>query len=675
MLTVVMVFILAGKAEGQPVITCSNTSCYIDGGGDDGSITINITTGTTGNYRYVIDNGSPIYFPDATGFTGDLSHKFTGLGNGTYQISVIDNSLAPGPYTVPCGPIIITQPTQFTGIDILGWSCAPSPNCNGRLSINILGGSPDYNVQITGNGLNINENISGNSYTLESDLLCAGLTPTISVIDRCAVSQTRSDYIINLDDTDPICTTPPPTKVSINNFNIASILPTPEAIQFYSDNTNTYISNFTVPPPPNTEITSENIIITGSRNYSDLELQVFVSQSTGTWQTNDYLEVEISKDGGATFDPVFIDYCEWTGINETSNPVNPCTVTATALIPTNPWINLGNPLLSNDIIIRFNSLKQDAGTYTVQGINVRGYNTRSLITTTGPSVCNDNIDPNPQITFVDGNIIWRCNTSGNFEFSFLRNWRITDDCGNYTEYPQLISVSSDNNPYPRVQTQTPAFTIDFCKNEDVIIVPPSLQEPPDNCSSLGGITFEWKIYDVDNNELNSWTNITTNTYDFPVASTDPQTFTVGWRITDEAGFSTIIGPEGTPSSQIVTLNPIIAITLERHSTAVDPDGTGPYDICSGNEATFLVRAFGGNGDFNITPLLPAGSNLSWSSGDDTGTLVTSGLTTTPVSTTIRLQYQDTDGCPSTPGTIDFLSGDGIFTVHPNITTNQLIRVP
>jgi hypothetical protein len=679
MLTMVMVFMLAGKADGQELeINCIDVSCYNDGT-DDGSVRVEVTSVHIGVFNYRINTD-----PERTsGYISNKDYTFDDLPTGINYTVTVDYQ---NPTTLTkTYNISITQPPQFTGIDVIGWSCASSPDCNGYLRVTMNGGIPDYRVQISG-AVNDDQLISSNQYLLESNSLCAG-TYDITVTDHCGVPQVREDFLINLDDGDPVCTTGP-EKEDINNFDISSSSPT-----YYNVYTNSTPYQFTfngVPPATKQE---QLITITNSKNYSDLQLQISVSQTTGSWLGADYISVDISKDGGFNWEPqsVFIDYCDWSGIDETSTPpAGPCNVSATVLTPS-AWFDIGNPSLSNDIIIRINTLKETAGTYTVQGINVQGYDIRNLIISDGPvaGTCTDVIDPSPDLTHTDGNIIWYCNESGNFEFKFTRTWRITDDCGNSTEYPQLISVSSASDPYPQVQSQAAAKTIDFCKNLGVVIDQPTLAATPDNCSPLSEITFEWKIYDYENNELNSWTNIaTTNTFDFPAASTDAQTFTVGWRITDEAGFSTIIGPAGVPgvmitSTQIITLNPLIILTLERHSTAVDPDGTGPYDICSGKEATFLVRAFGGNGDFNITPLLPAGSNLSWSSGDDTGALVTSGLTTTPASTTIRLQYQDTDGCPSTPGTIDFLSGiyvsettgEVIFIVHPNITTNQLIRVP
>uniref|UniRef100_UPI00260274C6 SprB repeat-containing protein n=1 Tax=uncultured Lacinutrix sp. TaxID=574032 RepID=UPI00260274C6 len=77
----------------------TNVSCN---GDSDGSITVNVTSGTGGPYMYQLDAGTP-----------QASNVFTGLAANTYTVTVIDSNAC----TYTSAPIIITEPTPLTATD------------------------------------------------------------------------------------------------------------------------------------------------------------------------------------------------------------------------------------------------------------------------------------------------------------------------------------------------------------------------------------------------------------------------------------------------------------------------------------------------------------------------------------------------------------------------------
>ncbi len=651
----ILCFLLISKSSfGQELtVTCTitkNVTCSTD---TDGEISVSISGGD-GNYQYSINSSA--YTTTPSTFT------ITGLGAGEKIISVQQT-----PYTDIDGTCTITLAPKITlSTSGQNWSCwnttSSSDNCNGNLTIGISGGQSPYSISITGpNGYTNNPtNINTGSYTFEN--LCSG-DYNFTVSDGCTPTATTTEsvsYTIYLDNAAPTGCVFPDDYYGILDISSSpeDLILTPYFVQYTSDG----------------GTTDDKIFNVNANYYTSIQIEMQITQYNENWTIPEYIEIQKKYKGSPTWHTVHTDNCNLEeGLSVDGSCIaNISGTTHTKVIP------LGNDAMNIESIrIRCVSLtagnNYNIGQFRITGNKINGLEPN---TTGNISEC---IDPSAsEITYIDGPITFYCNddVTDNFEFSFNRRWK--DGCGYIADGYQKITVGQK----PYIPSLPDNATVPFCNNLGFLITPPTLLDPPDNCTSLINIKREWRIYDKDDKPLNEmdWTNYNgPTTYNLPAATNSSQTFTVGWRITDQAGFSTIIGPEGEfpyKTGQTLTLNPYITITLSKHSTYSDLDGTPPYDICSGNTAGFLISAEGGNDDYTITVTSPPGT-LDWNTtDDDTGLFVTSGLiTTTPSSTSIKVQYQDTDGCPTTPAEITFNSGGGVYVVHPNITTGTITRTP
>ncbi len=637
LLVIFVIMLMPGIVKGQIIANWTDVSCYNTATENDGAIKVNVTSPASGNFSYSI-NTVPVTGPI---LTTETSYTFINLPPGTYTVTVTENASTPNSVTIE--DIDIAQPTQFTGIDVFGWYCNPSSGCKSSLSITMNGGSPDYTIEITG-AVTHTQTTSNNTYSLDPNSVCSG-TYNISVKDRCITVPFTQSITLNLDDVVPTCTTEP-SKIDITNFTH------PVEQTTFFPTAPPYNHTFTFDAAPNVPI-QETITISGSKNYANLELQIYATQSPGQWETGDYLMVEVSKNGGTNYTTLLKDYCAWSATHEETEPSSQCDVPSPTSIENATWIELGNAESTNDIIIRLTAFKTDGGTYKIDQLNIRGYNIRGNITSTGPSICNDvilgrefPIVPVP----IDGPITWQCSDLTNEEFSFTRTWSVTDICNNVTTYPQLISVSSSPTPYPNITFQPLSNTYDFCQSKNKIISHPEILSFSDNCiTDPAEFTYEWKMYDYNNNDLTTdgW-HLNGSTYSFTPEDLD-RIYTVAWRITDKAGFTTIIDQYSSTHKITIRANITAKITADLD------------DVCQNDGVTFNIQASGGSGTYDTYTFTP--NTGIWDRNNYTISWGSSGPTV------LTFTITDSEGCKSV-----VLESDN-FTVHPKITTGTITRTP
>ncbi|EFS97622.1 conserved repeat protein [Capnocytophaga ochracea F0287] len=105
--------------------TLSATDCYE--GGNTGEVTVKINGGN-GGYKVKLNNGTPVIL--ATGVT---AHTFTGLTQGSYNVTVTDQ------YGCSATKNIIIRPTLNTSVKVTNESCMP-----GKIEVTATGGDGNY---------------------------------------------------------------------------------------------------------------------------------------------------------------------------------------------------------------------------------------------------------------------------------------------------------------------------------------------------------------------------------------------------------------------------------------------------------------------------------------------------------------------------------------------------
>lgn len=647
-LTVMMVFMLAGKAEGQPVITCSNTTCYIDGT-DDGSINIVVTSPAAGTFRYIINNGTPQYYPDALTYTSDLSHPFSNLPAGSYTCTVEQE----GNGSTPPTTIVISQPSAALSWNSDGqdWTCFGATPCTGKIP-SLTGGTPHYTYVVQQGGTPVNPSLH--------DELCAG-TYTLSGTDANGCFLDYGNFTVESDNEAPTnCQYPDDWIRTSDQFNtlISSTPPTPSTVPFIRalDGVGMgydYVNN-TEPTADQNPSVRFGI---NADNYTNIEFRVTATPSGGIWSTNDYLRIYICYD---TINPTWIvaaildDNCEWN--------TSDCDGTITPGNEQTAWMPLA---VDNQrkFWIRIDCSTDDpAKSYNDISIEFQGYNIQEFLNPlTGlPWSCDDNtVDYHPTN---DVHITWRCFDPP--EFSYKRVWAPSDVCGHIVATPVTQYIRVGNKP---TITGTPLtnLTFDFCHNLDVDITAPTATDAYD-CDNEP--TISWRIFDNESTP-NSLANGTGNIvdYDFTDRNLAGDNYVIWWKATDDAGIVS------DSVSQNVIFTPEITVTITPNDA----------DFCSNDEATFTIGASGGTGVFNVleSNVTPSATTWSgWSTGTNSVTYSTILLTNAAPNITVTIVDSDsptvTGGCPPVTGNpVTFPSATPEYTVHPNITTNQLIRVP
>lgn len=549
----------------------------------------------------------------SSALTSDLSYTFSNLSASLlYTITLSDNGVDAG----NCS-ITLTDPGELS-IDVTpvkGWTCGAT-NCVGELTLNFSEGA---NRTITVTELSISSNTS----PLSLSALCPGTyTFTLTDGNGCTPSSVGSSYTIEVDNAGPSCTNSPVAELvdAVTYLSSIPVIDTVSDISFVSTGGQRYI------------YPAYAVFNSSSRN--NLEVQLLATPTGNTWGLNDSIKVEVSYDNGTTWGTPVIE-------------------SANGGTPSNLWIPLNNN--QQDIQIRVICVSSSLSDYyTVDHLYVRGTNPSKTIVTSGPSGCSDNFATTLTTTFSDGPVTWYCTTAGSPEFKFNRTWSVFDGC-KYTDYNQLIAVGE----YPTFTGPAQTYTYDFCHPNQTITCPTFT----DGCDPAPIVSYVI-IDDITTAQFNAGTG-SPFTYSFPVPTQNDTVYTVRWTVTDQAGFSR-------------SIDETVNILRPMHISLVP--FSGDEDFCTGEEVQFTVSVVGGTGAYAEPTFTPA-SSVVWSSlnGNISGTYTTKGLLwDSGAGTNITVVYTDTDnggvigGCTTTT---TFINGTDGFTVHPNITTNAITRMP
>jgi hypothetical protein len=597
--------LLGVQALGASCAVSSAITCN----GGTGAIT---ATASGGSYKYqyrLSDGVNPdIYYPDASSYTSDVSHTFSGLTQNLYTIYVLDDDGDESSCAVTLSePDLLAVSVGGSSQD---WSCASSPGCNGALNLIITGGTAPY--AITGTAANV----PGNSFTstnASNGSLCAD-SYTINVKDANVATCPTSDI-----------TLPVPFEVSLDNAAPTGCnVPANEFLSLADYNT--LVSTINLPVQshifPSGNNLNQTFTFSGSSHLIDRTLNLTILREGSGWDVADVITVDTSYNGGTNYTQAF----SVTG--------------GTDVIPTT--LTLNNSAV--DVLVRVTVTTGIGRNFNVTDIHVSG---------DGVPVdllfgCTDN--PGQTITqSYSATINWLCAN----EFVVTRSWSVADGCNNSGSYAQTIAVGE----YPTFTGTAQTYTYDFCHPNQTITCPTFT----DGCDPAPTVSYVI-IDDVTTAQFNAGTG-SPFTYSFPVPTQNDTVYTVRWTVTDQAGFSTsIIEKVNIRRPMQITLTPV----------------AGDDDFCTGEEVNFNVSVVGGTGAYAQPTFTPAPISWNSSDGNVSGLYTTNGLIwNSGAGTPIVINYTDTDylgvtgGC-STPAT--FNNGSG-FTVHPNITTNGISRMP
>jgi len=609
----------------------ANVSCI---GLNNGSITVTGACGRDNNYHYAW-TGSP------SGFTATTA-TVSNLEPGTYNVVVTnDNS-----ETVSLGPYTITEPAagvSFSLSTVKNWTCADP--CSGSITVTASGGTQPYRYFLNGT--------EGTQLFTELCGAIGGTTYTVRVEDAngCTATPETRDTIIRRDITPPNCTTnfPPPNRL-IETLSF----PATAEIDTFDFGFAGYTCLGGAQPHPYDLDTVDYPI--DASNFNGLQLKISISQTdVDTWDgTSDFLKVRISYNGGANWTDLLTDYCNWNAsITNEAAPGGTCAGTIAAL-PT-ALINLNNADGVPNLVIQVICHSTDAAReYTVHDLMVRGNNITKSITwalSGEPSGCSDNYSV-ATITHNDGPITWHCNASNNLEFEFTRTWRVADVCNNSAIQNQRISVGT----YPTFAVAPPDTIFDNCK----VAIPVNIRGPEgaDNC---GTPTITWAVTTNGANVVpQSGTGNGISSITFPPPVEFDTTYVITWTVTDSAGFaSTAVQNVTVRRPMVVNFAPVAA------------------HFCSGTNASFTLSVSGGTGSYEIPSFTPAGTwaVLTNSSGTYSTTNLELGSATDIQVTWTDSNVAETGGTDGGCSVVSTYTNTGLYTIHQNISTNPLQRLP
>jgi len=160
------------------------TSCY----SDDGELLI-VISGGTAPYNYILSNGR-------SNIGYQQFQNFSNLAAGEYEITIIDSDFC----TFKTTTSIVTP----GGFNVLSLNTKDSfcDNNNGEISVNLIGGSPNYTYNLSNDrGVNLSQVTNRTSY------IFSNLLP--------------GDYFLSISDFGPCVYNKTITVNSVNNFNIS----------------------------------------------------------------------------------------------------------------------------------------------------------------------------------------------------------------------------------------------------------------------------------------------------------------------------------------------------------------------------------------------------------------------------------------------------------------------
>lgn len=627
-------------------VEINNNTCN---GVDDGAIAVTICGGS-GTYTYA--------WSGPNSFTSDQP-SISALVPGTYSLSIKDEA----DVTVFTDNYVLTNPQPLS----LTYEMVKCIGDDGSITAHVSGGTPPYNITLSGP---VNEGpVSASDYTFEN--LLAG-TYTINVDDVNSCPFTPVEVILEDDEDAPVCADLPGDATFLyENFKdfIYTQNPIDLTQQQYQpavpeDDYHDYLENTLAD-----EYSREYLFDVS--NHNNLSLTFNLTQNTPDGQTwddeDDYFVVSINYDG----------------VEEEIYRLPD---------PENGWgselddeeVSVSLPLIAqgaNELRVYLSYTTDGTEDFTIENVVLSGSTVGSMITTDPydpenpnsrgagePENCTDNQTSEGTIvvTYEDGPVNWVCNEAENQEFWFNRTFTITDACGNLSTHVQKIGIGS--KPFINAAVNQ---IFDFCHNSNVALDIPEAND--------GGCTadpsIEWEVtVNGDNVVPASGTTvasggaITITTFPQPVLN--DTTYTITWTVRDEAGLSMSV------TQDIKILRPL----------TINFDPVKDH-FCSKEEVQFNLTVSGGTGVYEVPVITPEEIDpLGWNDpdqvGDGIGTYTTDGLELSGTESVV-VTFTDTEqviesitvpgGCPKTWTFTHGTDVDAPFTIHQNISTNEITR--
>jgi hypothetical protein len=550
----------------------------------------------------------------------------------------IDGVLGTNPFTVSAGShtvkaqevgvsanydeetINITETLLSASVSGASYFCTPG---TGTFTVSVSGGMTDYTVKVTGQP---DQTGSGSDFTFSG--LAAG-PYSISVTDACPATVT-DNFSVEIDDAPPTCNILPEDEV-MPIASYESVISSTSLMNYPLNLDKTLSLVTSTLSSPNTYVSSNEF---SSNGFDNMELRINATLTGGGWQPSDVISVIIHYPADVTKDQIIT----YSGGADLSNITIPITKTDEDQMSVSISWNIASAGCS----------------YEITKFELWGVPVQPMIPSTGPSDCNNNIGTSPLgYSSFHGPVTWHC-IDPELEFSFIRTWNVTDNCGNSSaSYDQRISVGTE----PTFVSIPSSVKYDFCSNSNVPISAPTVS---DNCTAPEDLKLEWMVFDVAGNSLSVWyPYLSVTTYNF---TPDPggQVFRIGWRVTDEAGISK--ENDASTTTQTITFTPAISATID----IVSP---GTNNICQGNPVVFRITPSGGSGSFDASSFNPAGGSWDGTNYIYTTNWAIDGNYQLGVVITDLVVAGTTGTCTS--GTIS----SAPFDVHQKIITNPIIRTP
>jgi hypothetical protein len=295
--------------------------------------------------------------------------------------------------------------------------------------------------------------------------------------------------------------------------------------------------------------------------YQNIRIEMSAQQLSGTWDALDVIRIDVDYPNNGT----------WTTVFSQSGAGSPITVNETLTTPS------GSPYPVLPIRIYFNT---GAGRqYRVTSFRIIADEVVKTIepTLANTPTCND--DQVCNVRYTDGPIDWAsgCYNAAdpaNNEFSFVRTWTATDECGKSVTYDQRISVGTP----PALDMAANATTIfNFCANTHTISHPTGT----DACTiDPTELEHTWVITDKSDNSVLPGGTGSGNITDFVFPLN--KTLNIAWTVRDKSGIP-------FTQNQEIQVRPTITATI----TAPELD-----NVCVGENVNFTVTPVGGHGSFD-----------------------------------------------------------------------------
>mgnify|MGYP005666284543 CR=1 FL=1 len=185
-------------------------------------------------------------------------------------------------------------------------------------------------------------------------------------------------------------------------------------------------------------------------------------------------------------------------------------------------------------------------------------------------------------TFVENSLQDTAITCNYFEYFIFRTWSATDNCGNTTEFEQVIIINDDTAP---TFSAPPALTINCSDDPNDLGLTGMIVGLSDNCTPLDSIEVSYSdvgtdtICDYSYTILRTWEardlcgNITVRQQSIMVEDNEAPTFTVPADITINCDQAAEIAITGQPTDVLDNCDPDPMVTMED----VVSDGSCPNE--------------------------------------------------------------------------------------------------